>query len=213
MIDKETLAKLGGTITTIHVGYSVKAWMDGQSKGCDVGMDMVLPPEADPEVAVVALYEYEKQTAHRAMGDDLKLVLQPLATAKQTHEAAVAQAAVPIKTVVANLLSEPERLPALDPTRVPMDDDGNEYKDIVVDHIKVIFSEEGEKRARTFGKPWMQYGAITYPETLAAVGFDLEAASGGVHQLPKPYAKARVLLGEKNAKGFDVPKKVVAFLE
>ena len=74
-----------------------------------------------------------------------------------------------------------------------------------------MFTEEGQKRAKTFGKPWTKFGVVTYPESLEAVGFDLEAAEPGQYMLPAPYVKARVLLGGKNDKGFDIAKKVWAF--
>ena len=107
----------------------------------------------------------------------------------------------------------PDVKPAPEVERVPVDDDGNEFKDIKVDFIKVVFSEKGEKRARAFGKPFDKFGVVTYPEALEAVGFDLDAAEPGNYALPAPYTTARILLGGKNEKGFDIPKKVDHFVK
>lgn len=107
---------------------------------------------------------------------------------------------------------EPKPAPVAE-IRTPVGDDGLEFKDIAVDYIKVVYSEEGEKRARTFGGLFKQYGVVTYPEALAAIGFDLEAAEAGVYALPAPYKKARVTIKGKNAKGFDIPGKVDHFIK
>lgn len=189
-----------GVLTSLTVRVSRKLGdKDFGSYGGEWEATVNLPPDANLSDESEALFAFGKAFLGgelATMAVDIKK-MQDLVASQQPE---LMPAPQPIK-------------PAPEVERVPVDDDGNEFKDIKVDFIKVVFSEKGEKRARAFGKPFDKFGVVTYPEALEAVGFDLDAAEPGNYALPAPYTTARILLGGKNEKGFDIPKKVDHFVK
>jgi hypothetical protein len=76
-MNREDLLKIGAVPKTLHVPYGIKTWGEGKSAGGDWGFDVDLSPEADPEQVGIAVYEYLKQVAHKAMSEDLAAVVKP----------------------------------------------------------------------------------------------------------------------------------------
>ena len=97
---------------------------------------------------------------------------------------------------------------ALEPSRVPIDDAGNEYDIFVVDKLRIESTSTGTKVGKALGGKWRRHGVMVWPEVMEAlIGSIADLDVGQEFGPPKPGTKAKALLNEKGS-----PSKVVEWL-
>ena len=104
---------------------------------------------------------------------------------------------------------EPPPLPtgaAEEPTRTPMDENGDEYDIFPVERIKITVSDTGTKFAKVFGGRWQKFGVTVWEEVMEGV-FPIGDLDVGHEFKPAQALKAKAILNEKGN-----PKKVVEFV-
>lgn len=204
-MDAKTLKELGGTVHKVFVPFAGKLWGGGQSVGGDWGFEMYVAPDSDPEKVSVTAYEYLRQIAHHAVAKDLE---------KFKAETA-AKAAAPPSTPRPPAAAKPH---PPEPTRVPLDESGEETTILENPTIAHVILEGGMDSVRVFGGNWTKFGVKCYPEPLEAAkitdwkewpvckggkaGYETE----GRYALPEGFTKVIVAM-----KG-DKPDKVWKFL-
>ena len=156
-----------------------------------IGIEDDVPQGSDRDSFAAGLRAWCKAFLDETLASQRKEYLQPpgiLAVAKQLGATVTEEA--------------PE------PTRVPVDDDGNEYDIFVVDKLRIESTSTGTKIGKAFGGKWRKFGVMVWPEIMEAlIGSIADLDVGQEFGPPKPGTKAKALLNEKGS-----PSKVVEWL-
>ena len=201
-----------GTITEIEVRVGSKVSFNYGSHELSVSVKTMVPPDADPVKVAEATEAWgnafvgrgnkEWLDAQAKQQKDTETISGALKANTEAHQAATAAAVAAVPAPVQPTLP----VDVNEPTRHPLDERGNEYDIITVQHFTVEMTKSGKRIGKAFGGRWMKYGVTFWPEVANEVGLDIDRCDlDRKYNLPTGWTKARVELeGDK-------PKKVVKF--
>ena len=189
-MDGETLKTLGAQVKEFSINYSRKVWREGDSLGGDWSVTCSLAPNADPDAAMNAAYEYIKEVARRNMAPAMTAIVTK-SEVPQPH--------------LAFGDTEPDlpQPPLLEETREPFIEDA-ETETFKVDRITVEYSKSGNKYAKVKGGKWTKYGVVAWKEVLALppLEWDIEVLDAKDYGVPAGLEAVVLMEGE-------TPKKVI----
>ena len=190
-MDKNTVEKLGGTITEFSILVSRKV-TDGNYGSFEVSMSETVSVGTDEDALELerSYYKDLKEKVFRAVAaaDMQKVMTKVVERAMQdeVHQA-ITEAA--------------DEAGGVEPERVEIDDAGNEYKTFAVESIEVLHSKKGAKYARAHGPQLPKRGVAVWAGVLAKepLEWDIDELSVQVYGAPKGL-QAKVLMGEFKGK-------------
>jgi len=190
-MDNATLKSLGAKVTLVRVGYSRKLG-DGNygSIGGEVSAEATIAADVDADAATKALYEWCKTHVADSMKQVQEAVQRPLQGPHLPPEA-----------------PKPAPVPATpEPTRTPVDDQGNEYTEFDVTHF-TVHEMDGKRSAKVFGPRFIKFGVRAWPEVMKLAGIDIAVCNTGTeYEFPGNIKKAVAVLNDKGN-----PQKVTSF--